>query len=129
MAKPEVEFTPTSSVQFTPCAPHIDGLSEAVLARDEGTGCVTRILKFEPGTDTSPNGVLVHDFWEEVFIFEGSLVDKSLNRSFSAGDWATRPPGMKHGPWVSASGAKLFEVRYYEQNVSATEEAATLQEQ
>lgn len=117
MGKPEFEFTPTSSVPFAPCDPHIDGLSEAVLARDED-GTVTRILKFEPGTDTSPNGVLTHDFWEEVFIFEGSFVDQRLGKTFRAGDWATRPPGMEHGPWVSESGAKMFEVRYRKESPS-----------
>ncbi|MGO4591173.1 cupin domain-containing protein [Paenarthrobacter sp. 2TAF44] len=113
MAKPEFEFTPTSSVDFAPCNPHIEGLSEAILARDSDNDSVTRILKFEPGTDTSPNGVLTHDFWEEVFIFEGSFVDQRLGKTFQAGDWATRPPGMEHGPWVSETGAKMFEVRYY----------------
>ncbi|MFL0713678.1 MAG: cupin domain-containing protein [Microcella pacifica] len=112
MAKPEFEFTPTSSIEFVPCDPPIVGLSQAVLAEDEENGTVTRVLKFEPGTDTSPNGVLTHDFWEEVFIFEGSFVDLRLNRTFEAGDWATRPPGMEHGPWRSEHGAKMFEVRY-----------------
>lgn len=115
MAKPEVEFTPTASVEFTPCDPPIEGLSEAILARDDEDGSVTRILKFEPGTDTSPNGVLTHDFWEEVFILKGSFVDQRLQKTFSAGDWATRPPGMEHGPWISEHGAKMFEVRYFRQ--------------
>jgi hypothetical protein len=114
MAKPEFEFTPTSSVEFTPCVPHIEGLSEAILARNDSDDSVTRILKFEPGTDTSANGALAHDFWEEVFIFEGSFVDQRLGRTFKAGDWATRPPGMEHGPWISEGGAKMFEVRYYQ---------------
>lgn len=112
MGKPEFEFTPTASVAFTPCDPPIEGLSEAILARNDLDGTVTRVLKFEPGTDTSPNGPLRHDFWEEVFIFEGSFVDQRLNRTFRAGDWATRPPGMEHGPWISYEGAKMFEVRY-----------------
>lgn len=112
MAKPEFEFTASSSVPFVPCVPPIDGLTQAILAEDDSNGTVTRILKFAPGTDTSPNGVLTHDFWEEVFIFEGSFVDLRLNRTFSAGDWATRPPGMEHGPWRSEHGAQMFEVRY-----------------
>lgn len=113
MPKPEVEFTPSTSVSFTPCDPPISGLSEAVLARNDTNGTVTRILKFEPGTDTTPNGVLTHEFWEEVYIFEGSFVDQRLGATFRAGDWATRPPGMEHGPWISETGAKMFEVRYY----------------
>ncbi|WP_166353593.1 cupin domain-containing protein [Phytoactinopolyspora limicola] len=112
MAKPEIEFTPTSSVPFRPCDPPIDGLSEAVLARNGTDGTITRILRFEPGTDTSPIGTLTHDFWEEVYIFEGSFVDLRLGRTFRTGDWATRPPGMEHGPWFSPDGAKMFEVRY-----------------
>ena len=112
MAKPEFEFTPSSSIEFTPCDPPIDGLSEAILARTEKDGTVTRILKFEPGTDTSPNGTLTHDFWEEVFIFEGSFVDQRLDQTFNAGDFAVRPPGMEHGPWISHTGAKMYEVRY-----------------
>lgn len=114
MAKPEVEFTATSSVEFTHCSPPIDGLWEAVLARDDANGAVTRILKFDPGTDTSPVGVLTHDFWEEIFIIEGSVTDLRLNQTFSSGDWAVRPPGMEHGPWVSGHGARMFEVRYYQ---------------
>lgn len=112
MPKPEIEFTPASSVEFTACRPNVEGLSEAILARDEENGTTTRILKFEPGTDTSAVGTLIHDFWEEVFLIEGTITDKRLGRTFRAGDWAVRPPGMEHGPWVSETGAKLFEVRY-----------------
>lgn len=116
MAKPEFEFTPSASVEFTDCEPHVDGLTEAVLARDDVNDVVTRILRFEPGTDTSLNGPLSHDFWEEVFIFEGSFVDLRLGKTFRAGDWATRPPRMVHGPWRSDTGAKMFEVRYRQQD-------------
>lgn len=112
MSKPEFEFTQVDTVAFGPCTPPIEGLSEAILARDEEHGTVTRILKFEPGTDTGPNGALSHDFWEEVFIFEGGFVDTRINEEFRAGSWATRPPGMVHGPWYSEHGAKMFEVRY-----------------
>lgn len=113
MPKPEIEFTPSGQVRFTDCDPPVGGLSEAVLARDDSSDAVTRILRFEPGTDTSPVGTLVHEFWEEVFILTGSFHDQRLDRTFRAGDWATRPPGMPHGPWRSEEGATMFEVRYY----------------
>ncbi|MFT8394718.1 cupin domain-containing protein [Propionibacterium sp.] len=113
MGKTEHEFTQWSDFEFQPCDPPIDGLSEAILSRDDETGAITRILKFEPGTTTAPNGVLTHDFWEEVFIFEGEFVDERLHQQFFAGSFATRPPGMEHGPWYSKTGAKMFEVRYY----------------
>jgi ChrR Cupin-like domain len=112
MAKQELEFTHFSKFEAEPL--NVEGLSQRVIAEDPETkGVATRILQFEPGTDTSPNGVQIHDFWEELVIIEGSVIDLELNEEFKAGDVATRPPGMKHGPWKSPNGAKIFEVRYY----------------
>ncbi|MDQ7864644.1 hypothetical protein RCO48_36750 [Peribacillus frigoritolerans] len=54
------------------------------------------------------NGVQVHDFWEELYIIEGSLIDLRLNEEFTAGMVACRPPGMEHGPWKSPDGCKIF---------------------
>lgn len=110
--KPELEFGSTTDVQYTPCEGDAPGLTEAVLARDSERGVVTRILSFAPGTDTSANGVQVHDSWEEVFIFEGAFTDLTLGETFTAPSYACRPPGMKHGPWRSDGGARMFEVRY-----------------
>jgi hypothetical protein len=110
--KPEFEFFPATDVAFTPCTGVVPELTERVLALDPEAGTATRILRFEPGTDTTPNGVQVHDFWEEVYILEGSITDLRLGRTFSAGQYACRPPGMEHGPWVSPQGAMTFEVRY-----------------
>jgi hypothetical protein len=113
MAKPEIEFTPVADVAFTTCAGSVPALTERVLAGDPAEGVATRILRFPPDTDTTPNGVQEHDFWEEVYILAGSLTDLSLGRSFKAGDYACRPPGMKHGPWLSGpAGCETFEVRY-----------------
>ncbi|MEU7766706.1 cupin domain-containing protein [Nocardia sp. NPDC049190] len=112
MPKPEFEFFPATDVPFTACEGKADGLTERILAADGDTGVATRILHFDPGTDTTPNGVQVHDFWEEVYILEGSFTDTRLGRTFTAGDYACRPPGMEHGPWTSAEGCTTFEVRY-----------------
>ena len=70
------------------------------------------MLRFAPGTDTTPNGVQVHDFWEEVYILEGSFTDLALGEAFTAGMYACRPPGMAHGPWVAPEGCVTFEARY-----------------
>lgn len=112
MTKAELEFFPVTDVGFTPCAGVVRGLSERVLAADPDCGVATRVLRFEPGTDTTPNGVQVHDFVEEVFIVEGSITDLNLGRTFTAGMYACRPPGMRHGPWRSQDGCVTFEVRY-----------------
>lgn len=112
MPKQELEFTDFRKFEATPFST-VKGLSERIIAKDPETNVATRILQFEPGTDTSPNGVQIHDFWEELYIIEGSIIDLSLNEEFTAGMVACRPPGMKHGPWKSPNGCKIFEVRYY----------------
>lgn len=113
MPKPEFEFFPVETVPFTRCAGDVPELTERVIARDEEGDVASRILRFEPGTDTSPNGVQVHDFWEEVYILEGSFTDLRLGETFTAGMYACRPPGMEHGPWTSVEGCLTFEVRYH----------------
>ncbi len=112
MAKKELEFYGGESVEWTQCEGKVPTLKERILVRDEENGTVTRLLRFEPGTDTSPNGILKHDFWEEVYILEGSIKDLRLNQTFSKGMYACRPPGMPHGPWVTNEGCTTFEVRY-----------------
>jgi len=112
MAKPEREFFPVTDIALTPCEGHVPSLTERILSADPERGVATRMLRFAPGTDTTPNGVQVHDFWEEVYIVEGDMVDLSLGRTFSAGFYACRPPGMPHGPWRSDQGCLTFEVRY-----------------
>lgn len=86
------------------------GIEEKVLNRDPASGDVTRLLRFAPGTETPDT--IAHDFWEEVWILDGSLIDLGLGRTFGAGMYACRPPGMRHGPYRSPGGALLFETRY-----------------
>lgn len=113
MAKPELELFDVEQIAWTPANPIVPGLYERILARDDATGVATRLLKFEPGTDTSVAGILTHTFWEELIILEGSLHDLSLNQTFTKGMYACRPPGMEHGPWIAPEGCITFEVRYY----------------
>jgi len=112
MPKPEYEFFPVADVEWTPCEGKVPKLTERILANDPEQGLASRMLRFEPGTDTSPNGALRHDFWEEVYIVSGSMTDLRLGETFGAGDFACRPPGMEHGPWRSDEGCVTFEVRY-----------------
>ena len=87
------------------------GLAERVLAGRPETGHYTRMLRFDPGTVTPET--LTHDFWEEVWIVTGSIVDLRLDQEFTTGMYACRPPGMPHGPWRSPDGCVTFEVRYH----------------
>ena len=112
MLKAEREFFPVTDVGWTPAlGGMVPGLFERILAQEK-PGVATRILRFDPGTDTSAAGVQVHDFWEEVYVLEGSLHDLRLNQTFPSGTYACRPPGMPHGPWVTPDGCLTFEVRY-----------------
>jgi hypothetical protein len=114
--KPEREFSHVRAFPWTPVAGSASagaggpGIEEKILSRDPESGDVTRLLRFAPGVRTAET--IVHDFWEEVFILEGSVVDLGLERTFTAGMYACRPPGMKHGPYASPDGALLFETRW-----------------
>jgi hypothetical protein len=99
-------------VAFTVCLGDDPKITERILSRDPDTGVATRILRYEPGADSTPMGVQMHDFWEEVYILEGSFTDLELEETFTAGMYACRPPGMRHGPWRTDEGVTTFEVRY-----------------
>ena len=111
MSKPEFEFFPATDVEWTRVPGPAEGLTERILARQDAS-VATRLLHLEPGTDSSPNGVQIHDFWEEVYILEGEMTDVRLGETFTAGMYACRPPGMEHGPWTTEAGCLTFEVRY-----------------
>lgn len=114
MSKPEHEFFSVADAGWQAVPGAATGLLERILARDGDSHVATRMLRFEPGCDTSPNGTQVHDFWEEVYILEGEFRDVVLDQVFTAGMYACRPPGMRHGPWRSELGCLTFEVRYGE---------------
>jgi hypothetical protein len=111
MAKPALEFFNVESVPWEPVSP---GVWERVLARDDGGVGLTRMLRWDPSFDSSAQGPAVHEYVEEVLILEGGMHDLTLQRGFGAGDYASRPPGMVHGPWTSEQGCVMLEVRYAE---------------
>ena len=112
MNKPELEFHVPDGEWRVPAGSKSDGLHEKLLSADADGTAYTRLLRFQPGAESSPDGMQVHDFWEEVYILEGYLHDLTLDQTFPAGTYACRPPGMPHGPWVTPEGCLTFEVRY-----------------
>ena len=108
MARENKEFFDTDLLPWNKIG---EGVYEKILSKDEETGAYTRLLKIEPGGKIE--GILTHDFCEEVYIIKGSLVDKTLNKKFTAGMYAYRNPGMKHGPYESPDGFLAIEIRYY----------------
>jgi hypothetical protein len=107
--KGEREFFAASEVPWQAISGS-PGLSQRILAGDPGSNDHTRMLKFDAGTVTEET--VRHEYWEEVWIVEGSLRDLRLEETFTAGMYACRPPGMPHGPWESRDGCVTFEVRY-----------------
>lgn len=112
MPKSALEFFSPGGIEWRP-VPAAPGTYEKILSKDEESGDYTRLLRFDAGAETTQQGVLRHHFWEEVWILEGSLHDLTLNRVFTTGMYACRPPGMPHGPWKSQHGCLTFEVRYH----------------
>ncbi|MEN1967945.1 cupin [Lentibacillus sp. N15] len=112
MSRPEVEFTHYSNMKAEQIPNSTPGRTQRIISHDPETGDMVRVSEFAPGVDSTNEGVQSHDFWEEVYIIEGSVIDLTLNEEFSEGMVASRPPGMKHGPWKSPNGCKMFEVVY-----------------
>jgi|SRR5699024_5910784 len=111
MRKP-VEFTHYLNFPVEMIEGKVSGLSQRMISGKNDSENLVRILEFAPGTDTTKNGVQVHDYWEEIIIIEGSVYDLTLGQEFSVGMVASRPPGMKHGPWRTDEGCTMFEIRY-----------------
>lgn len=73
---------------------------------------LTRLARWAPGLDTSPAGVIRHEYVEEVYILDGDLRDLTLGATFTAGHYTSRPPGMPHGPYRTTNGCTMLEIRY-----------------
>ncbi|MQY40967.1 hypothetical protein SRB17_90030 [Streptomyces sp. RB17] len=113
MSKPELEFHLPGGPWQTPVGAG-PGVEERVLADDPERGSRTVLVRWTPGTNTSADGVTRHAFWEEVYLVEGALHDLTLGRTFTAGMYACRPPGMPHGPWTSPDGVTMLVITYPE---------------
>ncbi|MFF0271304.1 cupin domain-containing protein [Kribbella sp. NPDC004536] len=105
--KAEREFFPSGQVEWADAG---GGILERVLSRG-ADGMLTRLARWAPGTTTS-DGVIRHEYVEEVYLLEGELTDLTLQRTFRPGDYACRPPGMPHGPYTTETGCVILEIRY-----------------
>lgn len=116
MPKPEHEFFRPDHLAWEPVAGSAvggaggPGVRQKILSQDAETGDVTRLLQFDAGVETSET--IAPDFWEEVWILDGEMVDLGKQQTFSAGMYACRPPGMAHGPYRVPRGCTMLEFRY-----------------
>jgi ChrR-like protein with cupin domain len=102
------EFFDPADLPWHPAPGFSSGVWERIVSGGREEGVTTRFVRFDPGSGNSK--VVTHDFWEEVYIVSGTF--ECGERAYKAGCVAVRPPGMPHGPFHSASGCLLFEVRY-----------------
>jgi uncharacterized RmlC-like cupin family protein len=88
-----------SNLEITSSTARSSRMRTKTLAINETTGDTTFILEFLPNYLSGTNQI-THDYWEQVYILEGEVEDLSLKTVFRTGDFAFRPPGMKHGPYA-----------------------------
>lgn len=109
--KQELEFFAAGDRTWEPGM--VAGTEQKLLSSDpDDPEILTRLVRWQPGLDTSPAGVITHEWVEEVYILEGELLDLSLGRSFGAGHYASRRPQMPHGPYRTVGGCTMLEIRY-----------------
>ncbi|MFT4108128.1 cupin domain-containing protein [Propionicimonas sp.] len=104
MSRTALEFH-TPDHEWSQTAP---GTWVMVLSDDPESGERTLLQRYDAGFDDRSGPVLVHDFTEEVFVLEGELTDCRLGQTFVRGMYASRPPGMRHGPYRSEGGCLMF---------------------
>ena len=119
--KPPVPFHMLDNVSgWEPVPGGAPGVEQKMLSgaldEDAKVGVRTRLIRFQPGT-VAPN-VFVHDYWEEVYLISGKLVNGcdaqgAGGTEFEAPSYACRPPGTEHGPFTSTNGCTFFEIQYY----------------
>lgn len=119
--KPAVAFhmldTETGWEQVPGGAPGVEQkLLSGALDEVAKIGVRTRLIRFRPGT-VAPN-VFLHDYWEEVYLMSGKLVNGcdaqgAGGTEYAAPAYACRPPGTEHGPFTSSQGCIFFEIQYY----------------
>ena len=106
--KSQHEFYKADEVPWTEGG---QGISQRVLSIDTTDGTLTRIARWAPGT-SSGSEVIRHEYFEEVYLLEGSLTDLTLGQTFHPGEYAARRPGMPHGPYRTDEGCTMLEIRY-----------------
>jgi len=93
-------------------------LEQLTLSMDDVTGDYTRLTRFKAGADTSMFGGKSHDYPEEIYIVSGRLFDVAFDVWLEAGDYASRPPGEVHGPFICEKECLVLEISYPSQAIN-----------
>ena len=92
----------------------LPGMKEMILSKDPETGAYTRLVYFAPGFKISV--ALKHEFWEEVFVIDGHMIDYGTNTIYPKGCYALRQAGVTHGPFGSEIGCTLLETTWFDRD-------------
>ena len=114
MVRPQTELHDTESIPWRQIAGYPEGVIEKILSEDLETGNYARLTKWPAGVVTE--GTFSHDFYEEVYVVKGGMIDLRQNFTITEGYYCYRHPGMLHGPYSCPTGCLLFEVRTYPKN-------------
>lgn len=76
-------------------------IEQLTLAMDNQNGDDTRPTRFKAGAYTRLFGAKIDDYPEEILIIKGRLFDQAFGKWLEPGDYAGRPPGEVHGPFIA----------------------------
>lgn len=96
------------ALPWKPVPEYPDGARQKILFEDDSRS--SRLLEVD--ADVRTETVAVHEYYEEVFILEGELIDRTVEETFTAGMYAYRTPGMRHGPYEYPERCLMLEHRY-----------------
>ena len=113
-------LAPENSDKWNPIPGTSGMLEELTLAIDEKTGDYTRLTRFKAGANTSEFGGKSHTYPEEIYIISGKLYDAAFDKWLVAGDFASRPPGEVHGPFICKEACLVLEVSFPSQSIEIT---------
>lgn len=94
-------------------------LEQLTLAIDNDCGDYTRLTRFKAGANTKEFGGKSHDYPEEIMIIKGRLYDEAFDKWLEPGDYASRPPGEVHGPFVAEEECVVLEMSYPSQAIGS----------
>ena len=113
-------LAPENSYKWAPIPGTSDMLEQLTLAIDEKTGDYTRLTRFKAGADTTEFGGKSHTYPEEIYVISGKLYDAAFDQWLEAGDFASRPPGELHGPFICEEDCLVMEISFPSQATEIT---------
>lgn len=107
---------PKNNDKWEPIADTDGQIEQITLAMDEDSGDYTRLTRFKAGANTRSFGAKCHDYPEEIMVIRGRLYDEAFHKWLEVGEYASRPPGELHGPFIAEDECVVLEISYPSQS-------------